>query len=138
MTFVQFKSDSKEYRIFVHEIYRNDCIIIMGRNPDANDYIISNVKSILKKIFSIDSKSLHNELIWMHAFGPSPHFILYRKSKNIELNPLELEIFVKSKCPEKSEKEQPLTCSLLKDVTKTDIKGLVTVKHQKLSNLLLI
>ena len=121
MTFVQSKSDSKDYHIFVHETYGNDCVLIMGRNQNGNDYIISNVKTILKNLFGIET--IHDDLIWMHGFGPSAHVILYRKSKTINLTPLELEMFVKSKFSAKSEKGQPLTCSLLKDVTKTDIKG---------------
>jgi len=134
MIFVPFQNDSKYYNVFVHEQYGNECVIIMGKNDIGNDYIISHAKQILTKLFGIEKINEH--LIWIHGYGPSAHSILYKKSKAQKLLSLDLELFIKSKLSDKSEKDKPLTCSLLKDVKKTETLGLVNVVHQKLSKLL--
>ena len=124
------KYDVKLYHIYKHTNYEN-CYIIMGKTQDGNDYIISNTVNILKQYFDIDTSV--NELIWLHAHGPSPHFIVYKENN---IDSISIELFVKSKCPKKSNKDKSLSCSILSDVVKTDTKGLVHIKHKQLSKIL--
>ena len=124
--------------MYIHELYGNDCILISGRTQEGNDFIISNFPTIMINLFQIEIKETDlNNIIWLHGHGPSPHFILYRSSKDIHLDPNSIEMFIKGKCPPKSDKNLPLTCSLLSNVIKTDIKGLVHIPNEcKLSKLL--
>jgi len=133
MSFVQSTSNSKSYNVFVHEQYGSDCVIIMGKNAVGNDHIISNANKILMDLFGIDKINI--PLIWLHGHVPSAHSILYRKTA-LKIEPSEIEFFIKSKLSNKSEKDKPLVCSLLKNVKKTDTLGLVNVVHERLSKLL--
>lgn len=138
MSFILGKSNSKNYHVYQHEQYGNDCILIFGRTQEGNDYILSNLSIIMMDLFQIEINETNlNNIIWLHGHGPSPHFLLYRSSKEIKLDANSIEIFIKGKCPIKSDKNLPLTCTLLSNVIKTDIKGLVNVKQvYKLSKLL--
>lgn len=129
---IDIKYDVKLYNIYKHTEY-NNCYIIIGKTQDGNDYIISEATNILEKCFNISSTN--DELIWLHGDGPSPHFILYKEDNILES--IEIDIFVKSKCPKKSNKNKKLSCSLLSNVVKTDIKGLVQVKNNSLAKLLI-
>jgi hypothetical protein len=146
MSFILVDSDSKNYHIYVHENYGNNCILISGRTQEGNDYIISNLPTILMNNFQIQIQGqgqgqgqgqIFNNVIWLHGHGPSPHFILYRSSSDIVLNPNVLEMFIKSKCPIKSNRDMPLTCSLLSNIVKTNVKGLVEVPNPNKLNKLL-
>lgn len=128
------KYDNKLYTISQHSKLQFNCIVISGKNQKGNDYIVSNATLILKTYFDIDTDT--NNLIWIHASGPSPHFILYKNPK-VHLKINELETFVKSMCRKKSFIDgMELHSCLLHNVVKTDIMGCVNVINVKLSKLL--
>jgi len=130
----EIKYETELYHIYKYvDVELNTSYIVKGRSQDGNDYILKNVKKILKDNMDIEVDS--NKLIWMHGDGPSPHFILY-KDDNMKINSIELERFIRSNLPKKSNKGKQLTCSLLSDVRLTDTKGLVNVKSKKLNKLL--
>lgn len=134
MTFYKFNYNNSFYYIFIHNNHKLNCILIIGKNQEGNDYIISNAPLILKTHFNIISNN--ESLIWLHGYGPSPHFIIY-VANDIMVNSNEIEIFIKNTCPEKSNKNMPLTCALLSNIIKTSTKGLVDViKEEKLNKLL--
>ena len=123
----------KIYNIINEKIV--DCILIIGKNQIGNDYIIDNASLIIKDIYDIETTN--NDLIWLHAIGPSPHFILY-KNPNYIININNLQNFIISLCPKKSiiEYSNELHSCLLSKVKKTDIIGLVNIKNVKLNKLL--
>ena len=127
------KYDNKQYYIYKYiDIEQKISYIIKGRTQDGNDYILRNSKDILRKYLNVDVQC---DLIWLHGDGPSPHFILY-KDNDMKIESKKLELFIKSLLPDKSNKKEPLSCSLLSDVKLTDVKGLVIVKSKKLNKLL--
>ena len=136
MSFTLLKSDSNIYRVYIHEQYNTKCILLIGRTREGNDYVISNFQNIMLDLFKIKITE-NNNVIWLHGHGPSPHFILYIYNNLIKLDANSIEMFIKNKCPIKSDKNMPLTCSLLSTIIKTDVKGLVHIPHAcKLSELL--
>lgn len=126
----------------VYTIYENEnCYLIQGLSQSGNDFIIDNAVNILNDVDDINNMDyIYDKLMWIHANGPSPHFILYTKNKleakDVNNYALMLEMFVKSKCPKKSNLTQKLSCCMLKDVTKTKTPGLVQICSKKLSDLL--
>ena len=136
------KYDNKMYHIYKYtDTESNISYIIKGRTQDGNDFILRNFKEIFKKYLNLDldvnmDVGIVRDLIWLHGDGPSPHFILYRDD-NIKLDSRKLELFIKSMLPEKSNKNEQLSCSFLSDVKMTNVKGLVIVKSKKLNKLLL-
>lgn len=128
------KYDNKLYTISQHSKLQFNCIIISGKNVKGNDYIISNTTIILKTYFNIITDE--SKLLWLHASGPSPHFILYKNPK-VHLKINELETYVKSMCPKKSfVNGMELHSCLLSNVKKTDIIGCVNIVNVKLNKLL--
>jgi len=152
---------NKSYHILTHKNYTTDCILFIGKNQQGGDILITNFAKIINNLLqtintpintssNTSTTSLTNtsttpkevfiennhNILWLHGHNKSPHFILYRKSKEIIIDPLELELFIKTKLPEKSEKNKPLSCCYLFEVVKTEVLGMVTVPHRKLSNLL--
>ncbi len=142
-------SSNKDYHVYTDNELSD--ILIIGKNQLGNDFIIDNAPNIINNLINNDihtegiyarasscqnSKLLQKrDLIWMHGNGPSPHFIFYSKNlENIDL--VKLENFIKSKCPEKSDKSSSLDCCLLSNVIKTDIPGKVVIKSQKLSKVI--
>lgn len=127
---------SKIYKIYniINEKIVN-CILIIGKNQEGNDYIIDNASSIIKDIYNIETTN--NNLIWIHANGPSPHFILY-KNPNYIINIISLQNFIISLCPKKSiiGYSNELHSCMLSNVKKTAIVGLVNIKNIKLNKLL--
>lgn len=118
---------TKDYHIYTND--DNNDILIIGRNQSGNDYIIDNAPQIVSNLLNTEVTA--NDLIWLHGAGPSPHFIFYSKTYDC-VNTLELENFVKSKCPAKSDKSLSLHCCLLSDVKKTEVKGMVQIIVLKL------
>jgi len=124
-------SSKKDYHVYTDNEF-ND-ILIIGRNQLGNDFIIDNAPNIINNL--INNDVLSKDLIWIHCNGPSPHFIFYSKTlKNIDI--VKLENFIKSKCPNKSDKSSSLDCCLLSNVIKTDIPSKVIIKSQKLSKII--
>jgi hypothetical protein len=122
-------------------IYGNEkALIIQGKSQDGNNYIIDYSPNIIKQLLNLNTNIDKSELIWLHGNGPSPHFILYKKNNLnnlIDYNDiLKIDNFVKGKLPSKSNKSLPLECSLLSNVKKTNVIGMVTIKKEKLTNLL--
>ena len=123
----------------MYTIFQDDSnnLLIMGKTQLGNDHIIDQASTIISELINGNSDDIKKQLIWLHGNGPSPHFILYTdKNNDNKIDNLQLECFVKSKCSKKSELDKQLSCCMLKDVKKTDIPGLVYVKHEKLSDLL--
>jgi hypothetical protein len=126
--------NDKYYNIFIN----NKILIIQGKTKEGNDYIIDNTPIIIKRLLNLDLDVDKSELIWLHGNGPSPHFILYKMVYvNNSNDILQITHFIKSKMPKKSNKSLPLECSFLSNVKKTNIIGMVTIKNEKLSKLLL-
>ena len=126
--------NDKYYNIFIN----NKILIIQGKTKEGNDYIIDNTPIIIKRLLNLDLDVDKSELIWLHGNGPSPHFILYKMVYVDNSNDiLQITHFIKSKMPKKSNKSLPLECSFLSNVKKTNIIGMVTIKNEKLSKLLL-
>ncbi len=124
-------SSNKDYHVYIDSELSD--ILIIGKNQLGNDFIIDNAPNIINNLINNDIQK--KDLIWMHGSGPSPHFIFYSKNlENIDL--VKLENFIKSKCPEKSDKSSSLDCCLLSNVIKTDIPGKVVIKSQKLSKVI--
>jgi hypothetical protein len=127
---------SKLYKIYniINEKIVN-CILIVGKNQIGNDYIIDNASLIIKDIYNVEITN--NNLIWLHAIGPSPHFILYKNPDYI-ININSLQNFIISLCPKKSiiEHSYELHSCILSNVKKTNTIGLVNIKHIKLTKLL--
>src|SRR3989338_1307668 len=132
--FTQLQFCSSLYKIFTHNTFPTKCIFLVGKNQICNDYIITNASKILNELFGITTTP--TKLIWLHANGPSPHFILYCVN-NIKINSSEIEIFTKNLCPAKANKSLPLDTCYLSDVMKTNTPGLVFLgKKYKLNDLL--
>jgi hypothetical protein len=127
------KYDVKLFKIYKHSKEANKCYLIKGCCQDGNDHILKNIKTIFKKYLNIDVDV--ETLIWMHGDGPSPHFILY-KEDDVKINSIELEKFIKSILPSKSNKNKELSSANLSDVILTDISGLVKVRSKPLKKLL--
>lgn len=131
MNFKKIITKKNMYDIFQDNINN---LLIMGKSQLGNDYIIDHAPNIISQLLNIENNNIINQLIWLHGHGPSPHFIFYKNNNNIDN--LQLEIYIKSKCPKKSELNKPLSCCMLKNVKKTDTLGLVSIKNEKLSELL--
>lgn len=128
----------------MYDIYQctdNYLCLIKGNSQEGNHAILLSAGDILSR--ELDISIARDELIWMHGDGPSPHFILYHYNDSLRRNlisPLQIELFVKSLCPSKSNKNRPLHSSLLSRVQLSmhpGVKGQVQVKSVKLSKLLL-
>jgi hypothetical protein len=128
MSFKQI-SNNKLYSVYVDDLNN---YIIKGRSAIGNDYIISNADNIL--FTDYDIKTYNEDLIWLHGDGPSPHFILYKSINSINCS--DIDKFIKSECPNKSNKNKKLSCCLLSDIKKTKTIGMVTIKNTELSKLL--
>jgi len=131
MNFKKILTKKDLYNVFEDD---DNNILIMGKTQLGNDYIIDNAHLIINDIIKCD-ENIQDQLIWLHGYGPSPHFIFY-KNKNISIDKLQLEMFIKSNCSKKSELQKPLSCCMLRNVKKTSTLGLVHIKHEKLSDLL--
>ena len=124
---------TKLYNVFIND----KTLIIQGKTKDGNNFIIDNSPNIIKQSLNLDNDVDKTELIWLHGNGPSQHFILYKLADSFnDSDILKIDNFVKSKLPDKSNKTLPLDCSLLSNVKKTNILGMVIIKNDKLSNLL--
>jgi hypothetical protein len=128
--FVPLPDASILYRLYFHAEYGTDCLLIMGRSAQGNDFILSNYSKIFQDVTK--SSPLIENIIWLHGHGPSPHFILYYKpeiASDVKSNTTFINNFIKSKCPNKSDKSMELICCKIADVVKTDIPGMVNISH---------
>jgi len=120
---INIKYNTKLFHIYSHESI-SSCYLLVGRTKYGNDYIIDNSVEIFKELLNITTSK--EELTWIHAHGPSPHFILYNHQDCSIKNVIG---FIKNNLlkNKKSEINKEMTITKLINVQKTNIPGLVFI-----------
>jgi len=126
MSFIKITNIKYNTKLF--HIYSNNlidpCYLLVGRTKFGNEYIIDNSVEIFKELLNIETSK--DELTWIHAYGPSPHFILYKPKDYSKKNVIS---FIKNNLlkNKKSEINKEMTITKLINVQKTNIPGLVFI-----------